>query len=204
MRIPSGATVAGLGGANPTIELFASEPVWALADDGAVLYGTSDDYRIGIYRDGTLERVFAKAFTPIEVTEGDRQTVIRTMLDVLRESGAPPAALEQVVGMLSFNETLPAFGAIYGGPHGTIWVQQAQSLAGLMDEEVVSVETLQQIGSPRWDVFDAEGRFLGTVDTPGGFTPRLFRRDRIYGVWQDEFDVQYVMRLRIVGDGPSA
>jgi hypothetical protein len=34
--------------------------------------------------------------------------------------------------------------------------------------------------------------------------PRLFRRDRIYGVWQDEFDVQYVMRLRIVGDGPSA
>jgi hypothetical protein len=73
-----------------------------------------------------------------------------------------------------------------------------------MEEEVVSVETLQQIGSPRWDVFDAEGRFLGTVDTPGGFTPRLFRRDRIYGVWQDEFDVQYVMRLRIVGDGPSA
>jgi hypothetical protein len=35
---------------------------------------------------------------------------------------------------------------------------------------------------------------------PPDFTLKLFRDDRIYGVWRDELDVQYVLRLRIVGD----
>jgi hypothetical protein len=35
---------------------------------------------------------------------------------------------------------------------------------------------------------------------PPGFTPKLFRGEKIYGVWHDELDVQYVLRLRIVGE----
>jgi len=35
---------------------------------------------------------------------------------------------------------------------------------------------------------------------PRLFTPKVFRGDKIYGVWRDEFDVQYMIRLRVVGD----
>jgi hypothetical protein len=35
---------------------------------------------------------------------------------------------------------------------------------------------------------------------PDRFTPSLFRDEMIYGIWSDELDVEYVVRLRIVGD----
>jgi len=47
-------------------------------------------------------------------------------------------------------------------------------------------------------VFDREGKFLGVVTMPPRFQPRLFHEDKIYGVWRDNLDVQYVMWLRIV------
>ena len=37
---------------------------------------------------------------------------------------------------------------------------------------------------------------------PPPFQPRLFHEDEIYGVWRDELDVQYVVRLHVSrGDG---
>ncbi len=68
----------------------------------------------------------------------------------------------------------------------------------LSEEELESFDVLQDLGAPEWDVFDAEGRYLGVVTMPDRFAPRLFRGDHIYGVWRDELDVQYVLRLKIV------
>ena len=50
-----------------------------------------------------------------------------------------------------------------------------------------------------WDVFDAAGKYLGMVTMPPKFAPRMIWGNQIYGVWRDELDVQYVVRLRIVG-----
>ncbi len=55
-------------------------------------------------------------------------------------------------------------------------------------------------GTSNWDVFDRTGRYLGMVALPARFTLRAIRGDRIYGLWRDELDVQYVVRLQIVGD----
>ena len=57
---------------------------------------------------------------------------------------------------------------------------------------------MEESGAPDWDVFDAEGRFLGIVSMPPRFAPRVYRDGKINGVWRDELDVQYVMRLGIV------
>lgn len=54
--------------------------------------------------------------------------------------------------------------------------------------------------APDREVFDGEGKYLGIVSMPSRFQPRLFVADKIYGVWRDDLDVQYVMRLRIVED----
>jgi hypothetical protein len=68
----------------------------------------------------------------------------------------------------------------------------------------VEVNTLNyprgEWGARDWDVFDADGRFLGVVTMPHLFSHKLFRGDKIYGIWRDELQVQYVVRLRILGD----
>ena len=50
-----------------------------------------------------------------------------------------------------------------------------------------------------WDILDAEGRYLGVLDVPHRFQPVTFEGDLVYGIWRDEFDVQYVRVMRVVG-----
>ena len=71
----------------------------------------------------------------------------------------------------------------------------------VIDYARVVMELIEDIGAPDWDVFDSDGRFMGVVTMPNRFAPRAFVGHRIYGVWRDELDVQYVVRLRIVGVG---
>jgi hypothetical protein len=45
---------------------------------------------------------------------------------------------------------------------------------------------------PSWAVFDPEGRFLGTVDTPVDVRVTHIGSDFLIGVWNDDMDVEYV------------
>lgn len=47
-------------------------------------------------------------------------------------------------------------------------------------------------------MLDPDGRYMGVVKMPPRFTPRIILGGKIHGVWRDDLDVQYVMRLRIV------
>jgi hypothetical protein len=102
-----------------------------------------------------------------------------------------------------YAEYLPTISTLAAGPMGSIWVQHMRSPSALSDEELASIREnhmMEDLGAPEWDVFDSEGRYLGVVTMPDRFTPSLFREEVIYGVWRDELNVEYVLRLRIVGD----
>lgn len=92
---------------------------------------------------------------------------------------------------------LPAYQAVAWGPLGTIWVQHVKPASRLDAQEL---KVYQERPSADWDVFDREGRFLGVVMMPARFRPMVFRDDRIYGLWRDDRDVSYALRLRVVGD----
>jgi len=49
-----------------------------------------------------------------------------------------------------------------------------------------------------WDVFDRRGAYLGRVPVPDGFTPHVITEKYVYGVWQDELEVPFARRYRIV------
>jgi hypothetical protein len=49
-------------------------------------------------------------------------------------------------------------------------------------------------------VFDGEERGRGVVTKPEGFMPALFGGDKVFGVWRDKSNAEYVVRPRIVGD----
>lgn len=57
---------------------------------------------------------------------------------------------------------------------------------------------LEELWTPAWDVYSEDGRFLGDVVMPPRFRPHRIRGDAVYGVERDSFDVQHVVRLRIV------
>ena len=53
-----------------------------------------------------------------------------------------------------------------------------------------------------FDVFDPDGRYLGRIDFPFALSrsPRpILRGNLIYGVTQDELEVPYLVRARVVG-----
>ncbi len=198
MRFKSGETVTMRGGA-PRITIYSPEPAWDVTSDERVLFGVSDSYRFGVYSNGEPERIITKPFERQPVTENDQQAAISFIEQAAIAQGAPPQALEQLRSIISFGEYMPAFSAILSGPQQTIWVQHIQSAGDLSEEELADFDIIQDAGAPEWDVFDADGRYLGVVTMPPRFTPRGFHGDRMYGVWRDELDVQYVTRMRIVG-----
>lgn len=200
MRVPSGGTLS-ISGDDPNVEIFAGEPIWALTDELDVLYGMNDRYRIGIFRNGRPRRVFSKAFTPQRVTDADRRTVMQGLLGLFGDN-VPAGALDQLSGLIHFHDTFPVIAAIEVGPEGSFWVQRTRPPSDIVESvepNLRSVELLQRMGGTRWDVFDAEGRFLGPVEMPDRFTPRDFTAEHVYGVWRDDLGVEYVLRLRIVG-----
>jgi hypothetical protein len=118
------------------------------------------------------------------------------------KQGVPPQMMEPILNNVSFAEFYPAFAQLLGGPDGTIWVQQIQNaddLAARPGDAAPAEFNPQDIGSPRWDIFDSEGRFLGTLELPERFQPVRVIDNHIYGIWRDDLDVQYVKRLTVSG-----
>ena len=116
-------------------------------------------------------------------------------------AGASAEAVREARDYFHFADRFPAFRTVVSGPAGTIWVRQVLPPSEMSEAEVNSLNYPRGEWAAReWDVFDPDGRFLGVVTMPQLFSPKLFRDDKIYGIWRDEFEVQYVVRLRSVGD----
>jgi hypothetical protein len=206
MRVPSGKTVSFSGGA-PEWNLFVPEPLWGLWGD-RILYGVSDKYRIGVYGPGAkLERVIAKPFTLPPVTDVDQTTIKKAFEKIFRAQGVPPQLAAQLMNNVHFASHYPAFGqgGMVAGPDGSIFVQLVRPISMMSEQEREALD-LQSGGggSPDWDVFDRDGRYLGVVTMPPRFQPARFIGDRIYGIQRDELDVQYVVVLNLVKGGREA
>jgi hypothetical protein len=204
MKFPPGASIDLSSGQGVQRTVFAPEPVWTLSDSLELFFGITSEYRISVFGpDGNLQRIVTKPAEPAPVTERD----IEMMWEVIEEqvrSLVPPesfaAVMEQTRQSLGFADFFPAFVSMSIGPNGSIWVQHLRPPAEIPEEELDTYDMTQDIGSRDWDVFDPAGRYLGVVTMPPRFTPRIIRGGKIYGVWRDDLDVQYVMRLRILED----
>ena len=196
ITFPSG----GAGRVAGETHQFSPEPMWNVTDSLSVVYGVNNEYRIGMYdRSGTLTRVLAREYEPAPVTARDLRAFWSYLDRAWIDAGVNPSRLPELHARTHFAEFYPAYYGISIGYQGTIWVQRIQTPGGLSDEELERYNFLEEFGSTTSDVYDSDGRYLGVVEMPERFQPRTFRGDKIYGVWRDEFDVQYVMRLRVVG-----
>jgi len=197
--LPKGETLQEISQEQFSMLMFAPEPIWDLDAAGAVLYGMNNEFRILVNdSEGNLVRVITFPAERKLVGETDKTAILGLFRDQMETAGAPPAQIEQILQGIGFAEYYPAFSQILAGPDNTLWVQQVQNADDLTEgaEEEAEVD-FQDLGSPNWDIFDSEGRYLGTIALPDRFSPVTVRGNQIFGVWADELDVQYVMRLTI-------
>jgi hypothetical protein len=203
MTFESGQTF-NFGGQTPQIKLFEPEPMWSIGQDGTVFFGMNSEFSIEM-RDaaGQPVRIVRLPYERKPVTDADQRTFLDMMRELFSTQGVPPQALDQLTSMIQFAEFYPAYANVMGGPDNTMWVQRVRTAA----EAEASGESFNpqqgDSGSRTWDVFDHEGRYLGPIDMPARFQPMHVEGSNIYGVARDDLDVQYVVKLQLVGFSPT-
>ncbi|CAN5769441.1 hypothetical protein BH23GEM11_BH23GEM11_11930 [soil metagenome] len=209
VEVTAGETFSMGAGGMPQFRIFAPEPVWAVLSDGRVVTGTNNEYSLTLHASGGAatgadagaasgRTIVRRTVDRVPVTER-QQTQMRDLFrQSFEDSGQPipPAALEQILGGMTFESHWPALAAILPGPDGTLWVQRVEAGEAL---EELTMESLQagEFGSRNWDVFDTEGTYLGAVEMPDGVQPLRFVGDQLYGIHRDDLRIQRAVRLRV-------
>ncbi len=187
---------------------FTAQGVWALSPSGAVISGFSDGYTFEIrYPDGSMAMV-EKSWEPVKVDPGeaDWQRKITT-------AGLRTTDPEWVWNGPEIPASKPAFSRFLPDRVGRIWVNRPGPGHHVEDEclEDPEPETIREaFGQPcwsagtTWEVFDEEGRFLGTAELPEGVqtSPNPYiTEDHFLTSFMDDLGTVMVKRFRIVVPG---
>ncbi len=182
---------------------FTARREWTFSPLRYFVAGLSTEYRIDLFRTGAPLLRIERDWTPIPVMDeeaDERRTRIRQGMQ--RQYGSwrwngPPIP-----------DTKPPYRDIIADFDGRIWVQVSQpgrprmTEAEALEEERRTERRPLRFGEPvAYDVFDAEGRFLGHVRTPDGFSTDpepMARGDTVWAVVEDELEVPSVVRFRMV------
>lgn len=200
LTFPPGEIVRASDGMT-SFKFFDAEPTWTVDTHGRIIHGVNVEYNLQVQEPGAgTVRMFRKPTARKRLTEADRDRILEMLRATLvDQQGNPPTMWEMILPSVSFTDYYPAFNEILAGPEGTLWVQHLRTAEEI--ERAGAGLDPQSLGAPRWDIFDADGRFLGVLELPDRFQPTRIRDDRIYGIWRDELGVEHALRLRIVGIG---
>jgi hypothetical protein len=177
---------------------FWPGPVVTLNRRGEFIAGISDRYALDVrQRDGRVLRI-EREMDPVPVQSGEAQTAVERSTRGFRRTdpnwrwdGPRPPTVK------------PFFGAIRVADDDRIWVRVAQPAERQPPDPDASPDASGLPPLDRWvepqvhDVFEADGTYFGRVALPEGLTLHAMRGDHVWGTVRDDFDVQYVVRLRI-------
>ena len=137
---------------------------------------------------GDVLRTVTRAHEPIPVTDEDREGAIAD-LEWFRNRGGQ-------IDWERFPENIPATASFFIDDEGNLWVER--SVAATEEDDAGRL----------FDIFKAEGRYLGTLRLPFSLAwsipEPIVRGGVLYGVTSDEVGVAYVVRARIVKLGGSS
>ena len=182
---------------------FAPSFVWTVHTSGHFLTGLSSDYRIDLARDDGLLRI-ERDYDPVPVSDGEAAHRRETTVRMIRRSipgwtwDGPPIPSHKAV-----------FDGLFAGRDGRIWVRlptEGRRVDNVdHDPENPLSQAVSWRESTRYDVFDAEGTYLGAVAAPDAlrsWPAPVFDHDHVWAVAEDELGVERVVRYRIAaGEG---
>jgi hypothetical protein len=184
---------------------FWPQAVSTLNRNGEFVGGIADRYTVANWRkDGTILRI-ERAAAPIPVDPGEAHTAkeritrnMRRLEDNWRWDGPEPPA------------TKPPFKAVRVGDDDRFWIQISQPAVRQPPDEDAEPDSEGRPPLDSWvepavyEVFEPTGDYVATVRFPKRFRPMVLRGEFAWGVLRDEYDVEYVARLRVLPPVPSA
>lgn len=189
------------GSSSSTSVPFSAQVSWAFSPQGYFVGGVSTDYRIDVLRRAPTR--IEKAWQPVPVLGTEKAEQEHRIIENFKRNYGSwkwngPAIPDQK----------PPFREILVGDDGRVWVQVSQPGYEYRSEAEAREEE-QRTNRPQlryrerlvYDVFEPDGRFLGTVRAPDDFRTSpypVLRGERAWAVTRDELDVQRVVRYRVV------
>lgn len=163
---------------------FARAASHAVVGD-AVVVGDQTAHELRVLgTDGALRRIVRWDGGSLALTRDDVDAWIDRQVALAHS--ADRAGLRAQLAATPVPERRPAYGWLLPDPSGALWVAEYAQYG---------------LSPATWQVFDAEGRWLGAVEMPGRFRPRAIGPGWIAGVRKDELDVEHV-EVRLLKRGP--
>lgn len=177
---------------------FTGTETWAFSPLGYFVGGVSTRYAIDLYsRDQPVLRI-ERTVRPVAVLPEERADRERVVTAAQRRAepgwrwNGPPIP-----------ELKPPFRSVRVDDDGRIWVDLYQR--GRLRNDAAEIPDVEEDGSARsrwtqplvYDIYEPDGRFLGTVRLPDRFDLHVARGDLVWGVIRDEYEVEYVVRYRL-------
>ncbi|HEX9884938.1 MAG TPA: 6-bladed beta-propeller [Longimicrobiales bacterium] len=176
---------------------YSVEKYWGWHRDGYFVVGVSDEYSLEAHRaDGVLRIRRDVEELPVHPDEADAMR--RSFEWMARRPRYRPPEGEWVPS------TMPPFRGISVARDGRIWVRR--------NTHPIEVPVEARPGGPPpvgftqpylYDVFEADGAYLGEIRFPQDFEPYLFEEGYVWGVRRGPLEEQYVVRLSMVVGGAS-
>ena len=165
---------------------FQGFMTWRNSPAGTVWTLLTDNYELTeMTHDGEVLRRITKDHEPIPVTGEDREEAIANLEWFTSQGGT--------IDPSKFPDSRPSTSSFFIDDERNLWVELQVAAANEDDER------------RRYDIFDAEGRYLGMVRLPFPLqsSPQpIVRGGVLYGVTSDGMGVPYVVRGRIVKPTP--
>jgi hypothetical protein len=173
---------------------WSKQALWGVAPDGRIALVQPDPYQVTWLSNGARRPGPVVPYTPIKVTEADKQEYLEEQAQVRpmvmaigpggRTAAPPPGAVAAEQEEPVWPDTKPAFtgrDAVRVTPEGQVWVGRTRKAGDPI---------------PVYDVFDGTGRRTGQVTLRPKSRVVGFGQRTVYVVRSDQDDLQYLERYR--------
>jgi len=189
----------------PEQRFYAGRPDIDLRWDGqGLITGRSDTYEL-VWLDagGKPERIVRLHREPDPFTPEEQSTLMARLNEMIDRAGVPPERKEQIRRSIKFEDNYPYYRRFMNGPRGTLWLRRVLPIRDMTPEQVEALTFSASVRpAPGYDVFDRQGRYLGIVEVPYEMPFGLLDGERMFGIVQDELEVEYLRIYRIEGMAP--
>jgi hypothetical protein len=119
---------------------------------------------------------------------------IARMREGMSQGGASDDLIDDLVDRVEFEASVPDV--------LRVWVSQPDGRLWLGVHDAGFFEAASEPTNGGWmnalDVFERDGRYLGRIPTPEGFRLTVVTEDALYGTWEDELEVPFARRYRVI------
>lgn len=151
-----------------------------------IAVGTDDAFSLRLYdAAGGVVRIIRQSAPRVSPPDGGFADMEREILESAQDA-VRRERLEVAFEQMPRHSELPAFGAIHADRQGRVWVEEYQP---------------PRIERSRWQVFAADGSFIGNVRLPANVRLLDVGRDRLLGLHVDPLGIQRVQSYRLTIEG---